>query len=95
MAASWIEEERVNEEIPTKVEQVEKVPQGGQGIQCSRDAQVPPEGDPIPNVERGIEVSEMSNRKIRESLINIARAMTIKVNLNTMPSVMEIIVTSR
>ena len=62
----------MQEEIPFQVEQVEKVPQGGQGIQCSRDAQVPPEGDPIPNVERGIEVPEMYNREIRESLIAIA-----------------------
>ena len=36
---------------------------------------MPPQGDPIPNVEEGIEVSEMSNREIREALIAIARAV--------------------
>ena len=45
MAARRMEEERVNEEVPPQVEQV---PQGGQGVQ---DDQVPPQGDPIPNVE--------------------------------------------
>ena len=43
-----LKEERVNEEVPL---QVEKVPQGGQGVEGAQDAQVPPKGDPIPNVE--------------------------------------------
>ena len=42
MAARRFEEERVNEEIPPQVEQVEKVPQGGQGVQSAKYAQVPP-----------------------------------------------------
>ena len=58
---------------PPQVEQVEQVPQGGKGIQGAQDAQVPPQGDPISNVEGGIEVPEMSNREIRESLIAIAQ----------------------
>ena len=69
MDARRLEEERVNEEVPPQVEQV---PQGGQGVQGAQDAQVPPQGDPIPNVEGGIEVLDMSNREIRKALIAIA-----------------------
>ena len=47
-------EERVNKEVPPQVEQV---PQGSQGVQGARDSQVPTQGDPIPYVEGGIEVS--------------------------------------
>ena len=50
---------------------------------------MPPQGDPIPNVDGGIKVAEMSNRDIRESLISIARAVTIQANLNMMPRVVE------
>ena len=59
MVVKRLEEERVNEEVPPQVEQV---PQGGQGVQGAKDAQVPPQCDPIPNVEGSIEVPEMSNR---------------------------------
>ena len=46
-----VEENDVHEDIPPQVDQV---PQDGKGAQ----------GDHIPNVEGGIEVSEMSNREI-------------------------------
>ena len=72
MAARRLEEERVNEEVPPQVEKVEQVPQGGQGIQGDQNSQVTPKGDPITNVEGGIEVPKMSNRDIREALIAIA-----------------------
>ena len=87
-----LEEERVNEEVPL---QLEKVPQGGQGVQGSQDAQVSTEGDPIPIVERGIEVPEMSNREIREALIAIGGAVTMQANLNMMPRAVESTMTSR
>ncbi|TMX04363.1 hypothetical protein EJD97_009502 [Solanum chilense] len=92
MAARRLEEERVNEEVPP---QVEKVPQGGKGVQGSQDAQVSPQGDPIPIVEGGIEVPDMSNREIREALIAIARAVTMQDNLNMMPRAVESTITSR
>ena len=56
---------------------------------------MPPECDHIPNVEGVIEVVEMSNREIRESLIAIARAVTMQVNLNMMPRVVESTMPSR
>ena len=87
MAARRLEEKRVNEEVPPQVEKVEQVPQGGQGVQGAKDAQVPPQGDRIPNVEGGIEVPEMSNREIREALIDIDRSVTMQANLNMMPRV--------
>ena len=59
MAARRLEEDWVNEEVPP---QVEKVSQSGQGVQGAQNAQVPPQGDPVPNVDGGIEVPEMSNR---------------------------------
>ena len=62
MDAKRLEEEWVIEEVPPKVEQD---PQGVQRVQGSQDAQVPSQGDPIPNVEGGIEVLKMSNREIR------------------------------
>ena len=92
MTTRRLEEERVNEEVPL---QLEKVPQGGQGVQGSQDAQVSTEGDPIPIVERGIEVPEMSNREIREALIAIGGAVTMQANLNMMPRVVESTMTSR
>ena len=48
MVARRLEEERMNEDIPPQVKQVEQVPPDGQGVQ---GAQVPPQGDHIPNVE--------------------------------------------
>ena len=48
---------------------------------------MPPQGDPIPNVEEGIEVLEMSNRDIREALIAIAQAVTMQANLSMVPRV--------
>ena len=42
--------------------------QDGKGVEGS---QVPPQGDPNPNLEGGIEVPEMSNREIREAFIAI------------------------
>ena len=44
---------------------------------------------------KGIEVLEMSNREIREVFISIARAVTLQVNLNMMPRVVDSIMTSR
>ena len=79
----------MNEEVPPKLEQVKQVPQGGQGVHGAQDAKVPPQGDPIPNVEGGIEVPEISYRDIREALIAIARAVTIQANLIMMPRVVE------
>ena len=58
-----VEENDVNEEIPPQVEQVLQYGQGVQG------AQVPPQGDDIPNVEGGNEVpvvhSDLTNQDIR------------------------------
>ena len=79
----------MNEEVPHQVEQVEQVPQSGDGVQSAQDAQIPPQGDPITNVEGGIEVEMMPNREIIEALIAIASAMTMHPNLNMMPRVME------
>ena len=56
---------------------------------------MPPQGNPIPNVEGGIEVPEMSNREIREALIAITRDVTMKANLNMIPRVVESTMTSR
>ncbi|TMX05346.1 hypothetical protein EJD97_023717, partial [Solanum chilense] len=84
MASRRMEEEMVNEEVPPQVEKVEKVPQGGKGVQGVKDAQVHPQGDPIPNVEGGVEVLEMSDREFREALISIARAVTmVKADLSS------------
>ena len=50
-----LEEKRTDEDIPPHVEQVEKVEQvlqDGQGVQGDQGAQVPPEGDHVPNVEK-------------------------------------------
>ena len=69
MADRSLEDERVNEEIPTQVEQVSK---GGKEVQGAQGSQVPPQGDHVPNMEEGIEVPEMSNREIRKALIAIA-----------------------
>ena len=48
IAARRLEEERVNEAVPSQVEKVEQVPQGGQGVQGDQDVQVPHQGYPIP-----------------------------------------------
>ena len=45
-------------------------------------------------MEQGIDISEMSNREIRDSLIGIARAVTLQANLNMMPRVVERTMTS-
>ena len=71
-----LEEETMNEEIPP---QVEKVPQGGKGVQGDQGTQVPPQVYTIPNAEESIEVPEMPNREIREALIAIARALTCRL----------------
>ena len=42
MVVKRLEEERVNEEVPPQVEQVEYIPQDGQGSQGAHDSQVPP-----------------------------------------------------
>ena len=67
MAARRLEEERVNQDVPPKVEQV---PQGGQGVQGSK---VPPQGDNIPNVEGVNEVPvvhlKFTSQEIREALM--------------------------
>ena len=57
MAALSLEVKRMNEEIPPQVQRVEQVPKDGQGLQGATGAQVPPEGDRIPNVEGGNVVS--------------------------------------
>ena len=92
MASRRLDEERLNQDISPQVEKVEQVPQDGKG---SQDAQVPPQGDPKPNVEGRIEVPEMSNREIREALIAIGQAVTMQANLNIMPRVVESTITSR
>ena len=45
MDARRFDEERVNEEVHPKVEQV---PQGGQGFKGAKNSQLPPQGDSIP-----------------------------------------------
>ena len=92
MATRRFEEERVNEKIPSQVEQV---PQDGHGVKGAQVDQVPLQGDPIRNVEGGIDVPEMSNRDIRETFIAIARVVTMQDNLNIMPKVVESTMTSR
>ncbi|TMX01424.1 hypothetical protein EJD97_024535 [Solanum chilense] len=57
--------------------------------------EVPPEDEQVPHGGGGIEVFKISNREIREALIVIARAMTIKANFNMMPRVVESTMTSR
>ena len=49
MAARCLKEEEMNDEILSQVEQVEQVGQGFKGVQ---GAQVPPQGDSIPNVKK-------------------------------------------
>ena len=95
MAVRRLEEESVNEEVPPQVYRVGNVPQGGQGFQGAQDAQVSSQGDSILYVEGCIEVPEMSNREIRETLIAIARAMTMQSILNMMPRVVKSTMTSR
>ena len=80
----------MNGEVPPQVDQVEQVLQVRQRFQGSH---VPPQGDPIH--EGGIEVSDMSNREIREALIAIARAVTMQANLTMIPRVVESTMTSR
>ncbi|TMX05690.1 hypothetical protein EJD97_009136 [Solanum chilense] len=89
MASRRLEEERMNEEVPPQVEQVT---QDGQGV---KGAQVPPQGDPTPYMEGGIEVLEMSNWENREALIAIAQAVTMQTNLYMMPRVVESTMTTR
>ena len=64
-----VEENEVQEEIPPKVEEVEQVPQNGEGVE---DSHVPTQCDHIPNVEGGNEVSlvhlDLTNQVIREAL---------------------------
>ena len=77
MAARRLEEERMNKEIPPQVEQVDKVPPHVQGVKGS---QVPPQGNHIPNVEGGNEVSvvhpDLTNKEIREAFLALDRAIT-------------------
>ena len=83
-----VEENDVHEEIPSKVEEVEKFPQGSQG-------------DQVPNVKGGNKVlevhPELSNREIREALVALAQAVTTQINLIIMPrvNVVERTMTSR
>ena len=56
---------------------------------------MPPQGDIIINLEGGIEVLAMFNRDISETLIAIARAVTMHVDLNRIPRVVERTMTSR
>ena len=91
MTARRLEEGRPNDEASC---QVEKVLQDGKGIQ---GAQVPPQGDHSPNVERGNEVPIMSKREIRDTLLAIAQVVTTQINLSMVlkVNVMEITMTSR
>lgn len=82
----------MNEKIPSQVEQV---PQDGHGVKGAQVDQVPLQGDPIRNVEGGIDVPEMSNRDIREALIVIAKVVTMQAKLNMMTRVVESTMTSR
>ena len=70
----------LGEFLPEKVEQVEQVHQG---------AQVPPQGDQVPIVGGGNEVSAVppviANGEIREALLTPARAMTTQVNKDIGP----------
>ncbi|TMW97737.1 hypothetical protein EJD97_005056 [Solanum chilense] len=69
---------KVQEEISTQVEEVEKVPQGSQG-------------DQVPNIEGDNEVPEvhleLTNREIREALVSLAQALTTQMNLNMVPTI--------
>ena len=67
-----VEENEVKEMIPSQVEEVEQVPQGGQG-------------DQVPIVGGGYEPPEFSNRDIGDSLLALARPVTTRVNLSMMP----------
>ena len=75
--ARRVEENDVTEEIPPQVEQVEKIPQG---------AQVPPQGDQVLIVEGGNDIlvvpPELSNRDIREALLDLAQVVTSQVDLS-------------
>ena len=68
-SARRVEENEVQEEIPLEVEEVEQVPQGAQG-------------DQVPIVGGGDDAPELSNRDIREAFLDLARVVTIQVNLS-------------
>ncbi|TMX02564.1 hypothetical protein EJD97_021070, partial [Solanum chilense] len=93
MAARRLEEDRVSEEV---LPQVKQVPQDRKGVE---GAQVPPQGDHFPNVERGNAVSvvhlDFTNQVIRESLVALDQAVTTQSNLNMVPRVLERIMRSR
>lgn len=77
-----VEKNDKHKEISPRVEQVP------QGVQV---AQVPPQGDQVPNVEGGndfpVVPPELSNSDIREALLALARDITTQANLNMVPRV--------
>ena len=85
--ARRVEENDLNEEIPTQVKQIFKIPLYAQN-------------DKVLIVERGNEVpvvpQKMANGEIREPLLTLARAMTIQVNRDIWPrvNIMESTITS-
>ena len=91
MDARRLEEERVNEEVPPQVEQVEQVPQGAKEFKVLKMPKC------LPKVILFLmwkEVLRFQRCQI-EDLISIARAVTVKTNLNMMPRVVESTMTSR
>ena len=54
IVARRLEDERMNEDIPPKLDQFKQFPQDGKGV---RGSQVAHQGDHIPNVEGGNEVT--------------------------------------
>ena len=75
-----VEENDVHEENPFQVEQVEKV---------HKCAQVPPHDDQVVEARNDFPVvpPELSNRDIREVLLDFSRAVTIQENLTMEPRV--------
>ena len=95
MTAKRLKEQRMTDEIPR---QFEKIPEDGQGVQV---AQVPPQGDHIPNVEGGnglsVNIPYFTNQEIVEALLNLSQAVTTQPNLSMIPreNVVECTMTSR
>ena len=92
--ARIVEENDLNEEVPHRVEQVEKVPQLSQVPQGYKCDQVPIKcgGNYVPVVP-----PEITNVEIREALLAIYRALSTHVIMGIEPrvKVVEITMTSR
>ncbi|TMX01730.1 hypothetical protein EJD97_023781 [Solanum chilense] len=91
MDARRLEEERMNEEIPPQVEQVEQVPHDGEGVQGAHGCQVPIVG------ECNEVLPEMHIRDIRVVLHALDRAVITQANLSMVRrvNVVEITMKSR